>query len=80
MGLCKYKDIFGKPNTGVHSYRFFDIAITDISITITAALLLANFFNLNPWITIAGILLLGIVLHRVFCVRTIVDKWLFPNA
>ncbi len=28
-GLCKYKNIFGAPNTGVHSYRIFNIAIVD---------------------------------------------------
>lgn len=80
FGLCKYKDMFGKPKVGVHSYRFFNLAITDVSMTITAALLLANFFNWNPWITVAGIFLLGIVVHRMFCVRTTVDKYLFPGA
>ena len=25
--LCQYKNIFGEINTGVHSYRLFNIAI-----------------------------------------------------
>lgn len=30
MSLCEYKDIFGIPNEGVHSYRLFNIAIVDV--------------------------------------------------
>ena len=29
MSLCKYKNIFGEENTGVHQYRIFDIAIIE---------------------------------------------------
>jgi len=36
QGLCKYKNIFGKPNTGVHSYKLFDLAIVDIAVTLLA--------------------------------------------
>jgi len=34
MDLCKYKDIFGKPNTGAHKYRFLGVAIIDVILTI----------------------------------------------
>ena len=27
MELCKYKNIFGLPNEGIHSYRFLNLAI-----------------------------------------------------
>ena len=80
FGLCKYRDLFGNPNTGVHSYRIFDLAITDIAMTIVGALLVSYAFRWNPWSTMAGVFLLGIVLHRAFCVRTTVDKWLFPSV
>lgn len=80
FGLCKYKNMFGEPNTGVHSYRIFNLAITDVLMTIFGGLLLAYFFKWNPYYTVAGAFLFGIVLHRLFCVRTTVDKWLFPNA
>ena len=80
FGLCKYKDMFGKPNTGSHSYRLFNLAITDVSMTIIGALLLAYFFKWNPVYTVAGAFLLGIVVHRLFCVRTTIDKLLFPNV
>ena len=45
MGLCKYKDIFGKPNEGVHKYRLFNIAIVDMSFTIIAAAIIAYFIT-----------------------------------
>ena len=34
MSLCKYKNIFGEPNTGIHSVRIFNIAIFDVISTI----------------------------------------------
>jgi hypothetical protein len=79
-GLCKYKDIFGKPNTGIHSYRIFNLAVMDIAQTILAGILFSWYFKWNIWITLGGLFLLGIVVHRLFCVRTTVDKFLFPEA
>ena len=38
--LSEYKDIFGAPNTGVHSYRLFDVAIIDLALTIAVAYLI----------------------------------------
>ena len=78
FGLCKYKDMFGNPNTGIHSYRILNLAIMDIIMTIVGGMILADLFGWNTWYTIAGLFVLGIVLHRVFCVRTTVDKMLFP--
>lgn len=78
-GLCKYKDIFGKPNAGIHKYRIFNLAVMDIAQTILVGLLLSWYFKLNIWITLGGLFLLGIVAHRLFCVRTTVDKLLFPD-
>jgi len=79
VDLCKYKDIIGKPNTGLrHKYRLFDFAVIDISVTILAGFLLSWFFKWNLWYTLGGIFLLGVISHRIFCVRTTVDKLLFP--
>ena len=33
MSLCKYKYSLGEPGKGVHSYRFFGVAIMDVIIT-----------------------------------------------
>lgn len=78
-GLCKYKDIFGKPGQGVHKYRIFNIAIVDFALTVIAGVLLAKYLKVNVWAALAFLFLLGIVLHRLFCVRTTVDKYLFPD-
>jgi hypothetical protein len=78
VDLCKYKDIIGKPNTGIHKYRIFDIAVLDVAVTILAGFLLSWFFKWNLWYTLGGIFLLGIISHRIFCVRSTVDKLLFP--
>ena len=43
FSLCPYKNIFGKPNEGVHSYRIFDIAIVDLVSTIVAAYLISMY-------------------------------------
>jgi len=75
--LCKYKDILGKLNEGVHYYRFLDLAIVDVIMTIIAAIIIAYFFNLNYMLTIIILFLIGIILHRVFCVNTTIDKIIF---
>lgn len=80
MSLCKYKNALGIPDKGVHSYRFMGVAIMDVIMTILAAYLISIFFKYNFMYTTFALFILGIMLHRLFCVRTIVDKLLFPNA
>ena len=81
MNLCKFKDIFGKPNEGIHKYRLFNIAIIDVIFTIIGAYLLNKYiFKKTDFIVILIILfILGIIAHRVFCVRTTIDKILFKS-
>ncbi|NBN99143.1 MAG: hypothetical protein EBV19_07905 [Flavobacteriia bacterium] len=77
MGLlCKYKDVLGRPSEGVHAWRVFDIAIVDVALTLVAAALIAAYFHLPLWQPALALFVLGIIAHRVFCVRTTVDKWL----
>ena len=45
--LSKYKDILGRPNEGVHSFRIFNIAIVDVLLTILAAYILSIFTKFN---------------------------------
>jgi len=77
MNLCKYKDIFGKPNTGLHSIRIFNIAIVDVLLTVLLAYIIANVFHTRFYVTLAILFISGIILHRMFCVRTTIDKLLF---
>ena len=77
MDLCKYKNIFGNPNEGIHSYRVFDFAIVDIFATLIVAFLISYFFKTSFFYTCIILFILGILFHRLFCVRTTIDKILF---
>ena len=74
---CIYKDSLGIPGEGFHTH-FLGIAILDTIGTILVAELLAYWFHWNIYLTLIAAFLTGIVLHRIFCVRTTVDKILFP--
>lgn len=78
MSLCKYKNIFGKPNTGLHSFRLFGVAMFDVLLTIIAAVVISYIFKFSLLYTTITLFILGIILHRLFCVRTTIDKLLFP--
>lgn len=77
-GLCKYKDALGKPGKGIHSYRFMGLAIVDVIMTLIGALLISYFTRKSLFLIAAILFGLGIILHRLFCVRTTIDKLLFP--
>lgn len=92
MTLCQYRDLFGKPGEGGHSYRIgsskYNFAIVDILSTILGAWIIHYFIlgkllgihSISIWWILAGLFILGIILHRVFCVRTTLDKILFPSV
>ena len=86
FGLCEseLKKVLDKNlgivNTGIHSYRIFNIAYMYVIMTIVGSLLLAWLNNWSYIKTIIGMFILGIIVHRIFCVRTTVDKALFPYA
>ena len=76
--LCQYKDILGKPGQGIHSYRIFNIAIVDVLLTIIGAYVIYLFFpKINYFVILILFFILGIILHKIFCVRTTIDKYLF---
>ena len=77
MNLCAYKDSLGKPNEGVHSYRLGGVAIVDVVMTIMAAALLSYYFRISFVYTTLLLFVAGIILHRLFCVRTTIDRLLF---
>jgi hypothetical protein len=77
MNLCKYQNFFGLPNTGIHSYRLFNIAIIDVILTIFTAILFSYLFKIRMLYAIIGFFIFGILIHRLFCVRTTLDKFLF---
>ena len=76
--FCPYKNIFGEVNKGIHSFRFLNVAVVDVLLTIVGAYLVSKLFQVYSFRNTAIILfLLGIILHRLFCVRTTIDKLLF---
>ena len=80
LSLCRYKDIFGRPREGAHAYRLFDIAVVDVAATVFVAFIIARLFGLSFWKSLVVLFIIGIISHRAFCVRTTVDKWVFPNV
>ena len=85
LDLCKYKDIFGKPGEGAHKYRIFNIAIVDVILTIILGIVIhriALYFNVKicVWWFILAMFILGIISHRLFCVKTTIDKLLFNDS
>ena len=75
MTLCKYKDIFGKPNTGAHTFRVFDIAVVDVVVTFILALCIwfvidkkKNIYNLVFIFVI--LIVISVPIHKLFCVDT----------
>jgi len=75
--LCSFSDVFGRPGEGVHSVRLAGVAVVDLGLTIGAAWLLSRWLLAGFWKVLLALLLLGVVAHRLFCVRTAVDGWLF---
>jgi hypothetical protein len=77
MNLCKYKDALGEPGVGIHSYRIFNIAIADVIMTFIGAFIISYFLNISFVWTSIFLFILGIILHRIFCVQTTINKLLF---
>lgn len=77
MDLCKYRDSLGTPHKGIHSYRLFGVAIVDVIFTIIGAMIISYFSKRSFIFTLIFLFILGIILHRLFCVRTTIDKLLF---
>ena len=75
--LCKYKDLIGKPREGVRSIRFLGIAVVDSLVTLLAAFLLSWIYKIPLFYTIIPLFFSGIIVHRMFCVDTGIDRLLF---
>lgn len=79
--FCQYSNIFGKIKEGVHKYRLFDLAIADVIMTFIGAYFLQQVFfkKYEYYQVLLGLFILGIILHRIFCVKTTIDKLLFKT-
>lgn len=72
----KYSEIFGKVNTGVHSYRLFNIAIIDLLLTLLAAFIISYYYKKPIVHTTIFLLLLGVFFHWLFGVNTTINRYL----
>jgi hypothetical protein len=73
----EYSNALGIPGQGFHTH-YGGFALLDVLATIVVAELLSYSFGWNIYLVLVTLFLAGIVLHRYFCVRTEVDKMLFP--
>ena len=76
--MCDYKYALGIPGEGVHTH-VFGVAIADCIMTVIGAWFFAKLLGWPFGYTLLGLFILGIILHRFFCVRTTIDKLLFKN-
>ncbi len=73
----RYRDIFGKPNEGAHSYRLFGLAIVDVLLTALGIMLISRYTTMSV-LNITIITIISVILiHRLFCVNTAVNKLIF---
>jgi hypothetical protein len=68
--LCKFRHIFGKERQGIHAYRFLDIAIVDLLLTILVAYLISKYWKFKFWIVLLILLVLSVLAHLLFCVKS----------
>ena len=87
LGLCKYKDIFGKPGEDVHSDRIFTsvknpngkdgFATVDVVMTVIACLIIAYVEGWNPLVVLIVAILFSVLVHKAFCVDTTLTNLVF---
>ena len=79
FNFCLYSEMFGKVGKGLHRFRGpGNIAIVDVVMTIILAYVFKLYFvNTHYGLILVLCFLLGIFAHRLFCVKTTVDKILF---
>ena len=84
MGLCKYRNLFGKPGKGVHSLRVLNVAVVDLGATILLAVLISWYFKknflLNFLFVFLILMIIAIIVHRIFCVNTSLNVAIFGRV
>lgn len=87
VNLCKYRDINGLPGKGIHKYRLWGLSIYDVVVTLIPACLAAYFFSgsststgeiiRNAILIFTALIIMGIIVHRLFCVNTALNVMIF---
>ena len=71
--------MFGVPGEtkGMRAFRIFGIAIFDVIVVIIFGYIISLLTKIKLYYVLPALFVLGIIVHRLFCVRTAVDKMLF---
>lgn len=69
--------MFGAENTGVHAVRVMDVAVVDVALTVAVAYACSAAWRWPFWYTLLGFMCLGILVHRLFCVNSTINKMIF---
>lgn len=80
--VCRFKNVAGEPGTGVHARRLFGMAAFDLIGTIAIAVFiwyLTGWGTLGFLLILAGLFLLAIFFHWMFCVDTALNKFLLGS-
>lgn len=78
--LAKYNQLFGEAGSrqGLRAFRILGISLMDVFVVLLFAYVFSLLNGLSFWVNSGFMFVLGILVHRMFCVRTTVDRWLFP--
>ena len=74
--LSKYKNIFGEPGKGLHQYKFKGTSVIDYGFTIVVAFIVTYYTDIPLVITTIVLLILGILFHSLFGIRSQALKYL----
>lgn len=77
--LCNYSELFGKPNEGLRQYRILGITLFDTTIVIIIGFMISYFSKISIYTVLIVLFISGIISHRLFCVRSGIDKLLFHD-
>jgi fatty-acid desaturase len=78
--LCKYRHIFGVEEKGAHSIRILNIAVVDLLATLLVGALISYYFKVNLYLIWLILLVVGILVHRLFCVNSTINKFIFGKV
>jgi len=80
MNLCKYRHVFGKENEGVHSIRFFNLAVIDCVFTIIFGVIISYVYKYNFVLVLSILIISSVFIHRIFCVQTTLTNIVFSPS
>lgn len=74
--MVKIANIFGESGKGIHKYRFGNVAIIDYVFTIILAMVISIFTPVPLTISTNLLIILSMILHRIFGVKTTTQTFL----